>query len=326
MKYIQSICVVLLMISGLVACSANEDVETSGNNSTLEGMLRFLPVAPPTYANSTRISTDGTSWNEGDVVFVHVILFADEAMSKEISAVYTALRCDEVGSWTSATGTTDSNVEADFTFKTVDAGANADLWSTKNDILWPLVGVKAAVVQAIYAGQQPEVELLNGGAARIRIHTQKVGYSEIMTSTCNLMQTDISTPVKLAFLHRLTRLDFGKTLEQDIQIVSGSSGSGVNIIPISVDFSGILTAYNKATIPANQRYVYLMPDEMVKNDADRIFRFQETTSGNSIATFSLPQIPEGQSGVSYYYGRSYSLAPQSGGEVTPDNMFPLNSH
>lgn len=322
MKNIQSIFIALLLIFGLEACSVSESKESSGNGDS--PVIRLIPSVPPAYgSNSTRVTTDGTTWSDGDVVFVHIIFYADEAMTNKKSTVYTAIRYGTDGKWVAATGSTDTNTEADFTFKTVDAGANNALWSTDNVIMWPGNGIKKATIQAIYAGQHPNVELLNNGVARISVNTERLGISEMLTSTRNVSQTDLFAPIKLTLSHRLTRLDFGKELEEKVQIVSGSSGSGVTLIPVTIDFAGAITkAYNKITIPDGERYIYIAPNEMISSDANRIFRLQNPVSAAVIAAFSLPQIPSGQSGlgVVYYYGRSYSLAPQNGGGVTPDDM------
>lgn len=324
MKYIQSIFAICLLAFGLAACSVNEIEETSRNDSA--NTIRLIPAARPAYGSTTRVTTDGANWSEGDVVFVRVTFFADDAMADQISFLYTAMRFGADGNWVAATGTTDGGAKSDFTFKTVDAEANADLWSTNNVIPWPANGAKRAMIHALYAGKNPVVELLKGGNARVNVNAARVGTSEILTYSQLLTQADLSAPVKLIFGHRLTRLDFGKELSDPIQLKSGSFGSGVSIIPLSIDFGLIITSDNTAEIPAGQQYIFIAPDKMaVGGNENLIFRFLEPASAAVVAAFSLPKIPMDQtsSGFTYYFGQSYVLGPQVGGGVNPDDMLPV---
>lgn len=313
MKYIQSIFVMLLVAFGLSACSADESVEAPSDSSSLA--IRLLPSAKPAYGSLTRVTSGGGAWREGDVVFTYVVLYSDDAMTNEVSSVYTAMRYEADGNWTAATGST--NGTADFSFKT-EADANNPLWSSSEMIVWPNEGVKKAKVQAIYAGEHPTVEFLSNGSAQISVNASKVGFSEILSSNRSLSKSDLSTPVKLVFSHRLTRLDFGTELSSDIQLKSGGFGSGVGLIPLSIDFEGRVTSDNTLNVSVEERYVYITADNMMGSDINRVFRLQDPVSGALIAAFSLPQ----KASAAEFYGLSYMLAPQNGGSVDPDNMLP----
>lgn len=319
MKHIQYIWGVLFIAFGLSACSVDRSAEVLPNKSPLA--IQLLPAAKPAYGSSTRVTVDGGSWSEGDVVFAYVVLYADDAMTNEVSSVYTAMRYDADGNWVAARGSIDGT--ADFSFKT-EADANNPSWSTSEVIAWPNEGVRKAEVKAIYAGQHPTVGFSNEGNAQIWVNASRVGLSEILTSTRSLLKSDLSTPVKLVFSHRLTRLDFGTELSSAIQIKSGGFGSGVGIIPLSIDFAGKMSSDNTLELPVGKRYVYITIDNMMEEKINRVFRFQDPVSGALIGAFSLPETSseEASNNPGYYYGHSYTLVPKEGGSVKPDEMLP----
>lgn len=322
MKYIQSIFVIFFLVFGFVRCSVQDQPESS--DPEFAGTIRLLPIAPDAYDRATRVSTDGAQWGQGDVVFVRIAFYADPEMDNQSSVEYVALRRGDDNNWIVATSGTQD--DADFTVETIDSGADDVLWNTTGVVSWPLVGVSRAKVQALYAGLHPRVELLSEGAVRVSVNASNIGLSEMLIAEATLSLDDLSDPVELAFAHRLTRLDFGKGLENEIQIVSGSSGSGVDMIPEKIDFDGVISARNKIVIPSASRYVYITAQNMITTDANRIFRLQDAVSGGVKAAFSLPPIPSDQVdlGGGYYYGLSYNLVDQIGGEVTPDNMFAIS--